>query len=165
MLEMRACAGTGPHASRILRRWLPALRERRLPKRALELPGEALRGLPAEDWLYDEPRLRYDLELRIADELGLEDGGAFLDYPEKPRMLGLDLLLMRRDGSVHRLTDEGRTGLIGLPQLSDELYYTARAFRVFTADRREVDERRMLALLSLSAAELRARLDDAAPLL
>jgi HD superfamily phosphohydrolase len=165
MLEMRACADAGPHASRILRRWLPALRERRLPKRALELPGEALRGLPAEDWLYAEPRLRYDLELRIAGELGLEDGGAFLDYPEKPRMLGLDLLLMRRDGSVHRLTDEGRTGLIGLPQLSDELYYTARAFRVFTADRRTVDERRMLDLLSLSATELRARLDDAAPLL
>ena len=165
MLEMRACAAAGPHAGRIARRWLPALRERRLPKRALELPGEALRGLPAEDWLYTEPRLRYELELRLARDLGLEDGGAFVDYPEKPRMLGLDLLLMRRDGSVHRLTDEGRAGLIGLPQLSDELYYTARAFRVFTLDRRPVDERRMLALLSLTADELRARLDDAAPLI
>jgi uncharacterized protein len=165
MLEMRACSRGGPHAERIARRWLPALRERRLPKRALELPGEALRGLPAEDWLYTEPRLRYDLETRLARELGLEDGGAFVDYPEKPRMLGLDLLLMRRDGSVHRLTDEGRAGLIGLPQLSDELYYTARAFRVFTVDRRPVDERRMLALLSLTADELRARLDGGSPLL
>jgi hypothetical protein len=164
-LEMRACGATGPHAERIARRWLPALRERRLPKRALELPGEALRGLPAEDWLYTQPRLRYDLELRLARDLGLEDGGAFVDYPEKPRMLGLDLLLMRRDGTVHRLTDEGRAGLIGLPQLSDELYYTARAFRVFMLERCPVDERRMLALLSLTAAELRDRLEDAAPLL
>ncbi|HEX6748440.1 MAG TPA: HD domain-containing protein [Longimicrobium sp.] len=164
-LELRACAGAGPHARRIARRWLPALRERRLPKRALELPGEALRGLPAEEWLYTEPRLRYDLELRLARELELEDGGAFVDYPEKPRMLGLDLLLMRRDGTVHRLTDEGRAGLIGLPQLSDELYYTARAFRLFTVDRRPVDERRMIDLLSFTAEELRARLEDAAPLL
>lgn len=164
-LEMRACGAAGPHAERIARRWLPALRERRLPKRALELPGEALRGLPAEDWLYAEPRLRYDLELRLARDLGLEDGGAFVDYPEKPRMLGLDLLLMRRDGSVHRLTDEGRAGLIGLPQLSDELYYTARAFRVFTLDRRPVDEARMLGLLSLTAGELRERLEDSAGLI
>jgi HD superfamily phosphohydrolase len=163
MLEVRAEASAGAHAERITRRWLPCLRERRLPKRALELPGEALRGLPAEEWLYTEPRLRYDLELRLAREMGTE--GAFLDYPEKPRMLGLDLLLMRRDGSVHRLTDEGRAGLIGLPQLSDELYYTARAFRVFTLGRARVDERRMLALLSLTADGLRARLEDAARLL
>jgi len=123
-----------------------------------------LRGLPAEDWLYTEPRLRYQLELRLARDLGLDDGGAFVDYPEKPRMLGLDLLLMRRDGSVHRLTDEGRAGLIDLPQLSDELYYTARAFRIFTLQRRDVDPRTMLGLLSLTADELRARMEDAGTL-
>src|SRR6185436_16687064 len=102
-LEFRALERGGPHAERVARRWLPAIAERRLPKRALELPGEALRGLPAQEWLYGEPRLR-----------------------------GLDVLMLRRDGAVHRLTDEGRAGLIGLPQLADELYYTARAFRVFT---------------------------------
>jgi uncharacterized protein len=101
----------------------------------------------------------------LAEELGLEDGGAFLDYPEKPRMLGLDLLLLRRDGSVHRLTDEGSAGLIDLPRLADELYYTARAFRIFTTGRRTIDPEPVLALLSHSADELRARLEDGGPLL
>jgi hypothetical protein len=146
-------------------RWIPALRERRLPKRAVELPGEALRGLPAEDWLYADAELRYDLELRLAEELDLRDGGAFLDYPEKPRMLGLDLLLLRRDGSVHRLTDDAHTGLIRLPQLADELYYTARTFRLFTVERRAVPAERLLSILALDAAELRARLESDAPLL
>jgi hypothetical protein len=163
-VEMRACGRDEPSARRVAGRCV-AIRERRLPKRALELPGEALRGLPAEEWLYAEPRLRYALETRLADELGLPDGGAFLDYPEKPRMLGLDLLLLRRDGTVHRLTDEGRAGLIGLPQLADELYYTARAFRIFTVERRSVTAERMLALLALPADELRARLDGGGLLL
>jgi hypothetical protein len=164
-LELRAVQQGGAHAERVARRWLPAIAERRLPKRALELPGEALRGLPAEEWLYGEPRLRHALELRLADELGLPCGGAFVDYPEKPRMLGLDVLVLRRDGAVHRLTDEGRAGLIGLPQLADELYYTARAFRVFTVERRTVPAEGMLALLSLTAAGLRARLEEAGTLL
>lgn len=165
ILEMRATGSADERARRVAERWIPSVRERRLPKRALELAGEALRGLPAEEWLYAEPRLRHALELRLAADLGLPDGGAFVDYPEKPRMLGLDLLLLRRDGSVHRLTDEGRAGLIGLPQLADELYYTARAFRVFTVERRELSAAAMLSLLSLSAAEVRARLEDPAPLL
>lgn len=164
-LELRAADHPSPHAERIARRWLPAIAERRLPKRALELSGEALRGLPAEEWLYGEPRLRHALELRLAEELDLPGGGAFVDYPEKPRMLGLDLLLLRRDGAVHRLTDEGRAGLIGLPQLADELYYTARAFRVFTTERRSIPAARMLALLSLPADALRARLEDSGALL
>ncbi|HKP76464.1 MAG TPA: hypothetical protein VJT67_13130, partial [Longimicrobiaceae bacterium] len=164
-LELRAAGNPGAQAEAVARRWLPAITARRLPKRALELPGEALRGLPAEEWLYAEPRLRHALELRLADELGLEPGGAFVDYPEKPRMLGLDLLLLRRGGEVHRLKDEGRAGLIGLPQLADELYYTARAFRVFATERRTLAPSAMLRLLRLDAAELRARLEDRAPLL
>jgi HD superfamily phosphohydrolase len=162
-LELRAGQRDDAVARRVSNLWLPAIVERRLPKRALELPGEALRGLPAEDWLYDEPRLRYALELRLAQELGVE--AVFVDYPEKPRMLGLDLLLRRGDGSVHRLTDEGRAGLIGLPQLADELYYTARAFRIFTSERRTLAPERMRALLSLEAPALRERLENAASLL
>ena len=165
LLELRAGGMEGGHAARVARRWIPALRDRRLPKRAVELPGEALRGLPAEEWLYAEPRLRWDLEARLAGELELADGGAFVDYPEKPRMLGLDMLLLRRDGTVHRLTDEGRAGLIDLPRLADELYYTARAFRLFTLERREVAPERVLNLLALPAGALRARLADPAPLL
>ncbi|HEU4451634.1 MAG TPA: HD domain-containing protein [Longimicrobium sp.] len=165
LLEVRAEGMDDPCARRVLDRWLPAVRERRLPKRALELPGEALQGLPAEEWLYTEPRLRHALEARLAEEMGLPDGGAFVDYPEKPRMLGLDLLLLRRDGSVYRLTDEGRAGLIDLPRLADELYYTARAFRVFTVERRAVDADRVLALLAHTADELRERLESGEALL
>jgi HD superfamily phosphohydrolase len=165
LLEMRAEGRSDAHSRRVAERWLPAVRERRLPKRALELPGEALQGLPAEEWLYGEPRLRHALERRLAEELGLEEGGAFVDYPEKPRMLGLDLLLLRRDGTVHRLTDEGRAGLIDLPRLADELYYTARAFRLFTTERRTVAAEPVLALLAHTADELRERLESGERLL
>ncbi|HYJ80103.1 MAG TPA: HD domain-containing protein [Longimicrobiaceae bacterium] len=165
LLEARARGSEDPRARRVGERWIPAVRDRRLPKRAVELPGEALRGLPAEEWLYAEPRLRYQLELRLAGELGVEEGGAFVDYPEKPRMLGLDILLLRRDGSVHRLRDEGRAGLIDLPRLADELYYTARAFRLFATERRTVAPEKMLALLALTADELRARLNAGTALL
>ena len=166
LIEVRAEAREDdPRARRVRRQWLPRIRERRLPKRALELPGEALRGMAAEEWLYAEPRLRHALECRLAEDLGVEDGGVFLDYPEKPRMLGLDLLLLRRDGSVHRLTDEGRSGLIDLPRLADELYYTARTFRVFATGRRDVPAAPLLDLLALPAEALRRRLADPAPLL
>jgi len=165
MLEVRAATMDAPAARRVAERWIPAVRERRLPKRALELPGEALRGLPAEEWLYDDGALLHALELRLADELGIAPGGVFVDYPEKPRMLGLELLMLRRSGAVQRLDDEGRSGLIDLPRVADELYYTARAFRVFTHERRSIAAGSLLALLALSAADLRARLADPAPLL
>ena len=162
-LEVRAEGSDDPRARRVADRWLPAIRERRLPKRALELPGEALRGLPAEEWLYEDPPLRDALERRLAEDLDVEEGDVFVDYPEKPRMLGLDLLLLRRDGAVQRLDDGGRTGLIDLPRVADELYYTARTFRVFTTGRRTLDARAVLDLLALPAGALRARLSAAAP--
>ena len=48
-------------------------------------------------------------------------------------MLGVDLPLKLRDGSVERLTDEGRAGHLGLPRVADELYRSARRLRVFLA--------------------------------
>lgn len=165
ILELRAEAADTPEADRVSRCWLPALRERRLPKRALELPGEALRGLAGEEWLAGDPSTLFALEARLAEELDLPDGGVFVDYPEKPRMMGLDLLLLRRDGSLHRLTDEGRAGLIDLPRLADELYYTARALRIFTVERRTIAPQQALALFSLTAGEVEARLAGGAALL
>ncbi len=165
MLEVRAGLSDDPAARRVAERWIPGVRERRLPKRALELPGEALRGLPAEEWLYDDGALRQALELRLASELELPHGGVFVDYPEKPRMLGLELLLLRRDGAVQRLDDEGRSGLIDLPRVADELYYTARAFRIFTTERRQIAAGSILPLLALDAAALRGRLASPAALL
>jgi hypothetical protein len=48
-------------------------------------------------------------------------------------MLSVDLPLQLRNGSVERLTDAGRAGQLGLPRVADELYRSARRFRVFTA--------------------------------
>ena len=165
LLEMRA-EGRGDEAGRrVAERWLPAVRDRRLPKRAMEVPGDALRGLAAEEWLPEQGELVRRLELRLAEELGLRPGGVYLDYPEKPQMMGLDMLMLRRGGAVQRLTGSGRTGLIDLPRVADELYYTARVFRVFTEERRHVDADRMLGLMALGAGDLSARLADGASLL
>lgn len=163
-LETRAENAAGAAARRVAERWLPALRERRLPKRALEISGDVLRSLPAEGWLGDDG-VRGALEARLASELGLGAGGVFLDYPEKPRMMGLGLLLRRRDGTVQRLTEGGRAGLIDLPRVADELYRSARVFRVFTTERRSLDAERVLPLLALPADALRERLAAPEPLL
>jgi len=165
LLEMRADGREDEGAKRVAERWLPAVRDRRLPKRAMEVPGEALRGLAAEEWLPEGGELVRRLELRMAAELDLAPGGVFLDYPEKPQMMGLDLLMLRRSGQVQRLTASGSSGLIDLPRVADELYYTARVFRVFTEQRRTVDAARVLHLLALPAGQLSDRLMDPAPLL
>ncbi len=156
-LELRAAESVHPAARRVGERWLPAVRRRLLPKRALQLPGDAVRGLPGEAWIGDAA-LRGALEARLAEALELEEGGVLVDYPAKPRMMGLDLLLLRRGGAVQRLTESGRAGLIDLPRVSEELYHSARAFRVFTTSRRELAPERMLELLALAEPEARARL-------
>ena len=48
-------------------------------------------------------------------------------------MLGVDLPLRTRGGTVERLTDAGRAGQLGLPRVADELYRSARRLRVFVA--------------------------------
>ena len=50
-------------------------------------------------------------------------------------MLGLDLPVLGRDGTVHRLTQEGIPGAIDLPVLAEQLYRSARYLRVFTRGR------------------------------
>lgn len=166
LLEARAAVRRGDEAARrIVELWLPALRDRRLPKRALEIPGELVRGLPVEAWYYAEPALVRALEDRLAAELGLAPGGVFLDYPEKPRMMGLDVLLLGRGGTVQRLREGGRAGLIDLPRVADELYYSARALRVFTLERRELPAERLLELLRQDAERLKRRLAEVETLL
>lgn len=159
LLENRALASDLPQARRLASHAIPALRYRRLPKRALEIQGERLRDLPVTDWLYDAPKLVSKLESRLASELGLEAGDVFVDYPEKPRMMGLDLLLLQRDGHTVRLEESGHAGLIDLPRIADDLYHSARVLRVFTAERRELDEDTVLKLLRLEPEELNQALD------
>jgi HD superfamily phosphohydrolase len=111
---------------------LSALRERRLFKRALEVPAA---DLPADagEWISDDWRRVVETENGLARELGLAEGELLLDYPAKTEMLGLDLPVCRRDGSVERLTRAGGASTINLPKLSEELYRSARWLRVFTA--------------------------------
>jgi hypothetical protein len=80
-------------------------------------------------------------------------------------MLGLDLPLVRRDGSVEQLTERGWEGAINLPRLSDELYRSARRLRVFTADRSPVPEEALLSLVARSGDEVRSLLDRGQSLL
>jgi uncharacterized protein len=165
LIEARSEALASEGAERVLRCWLPALRERRLPKRALEIPGEELRGGRLESWFYTDEALVTRVENAIAASLNLPPGGVFIDYPMKPRMMGLDILVLYREGGAQRLTQSGRAGFIDLPRVSDELYHTARVLRVFTTERRELDESAVLALLALPAEELRVRLEQSGSLL
>jgi hypothetical protein len=64
---------------------------------------------------------------------------------------------------VQRHTEGGSAGLIDLPRVSDELYHTARVFRVFATERREIAPEEVLPLLALPPAELRSRLAATAP--
>jgi uncharacterized protein len=114
-------------ASRLLR----ALRERRLYKRALELPAP---DVPADlEWIATDWRRSVERENEIAASVGLEPGELLLDYPTKTEMLGLDIPVLRRDGRVEHLTAGTSGSTINLPKLSEELYRSARWLRVFTA--------------------------------
>jgi HD superfamily phosphohydrolase len=54
LISTRAHEDDGEIAERIATRWLPALRQRRLPKRALELTAADLAGRQVEDWAVGE---------------------------------------------------------------------------------------------------------------
>ncbi|MBX6362496.1 MAG: HD domain-containing protein [Gemmatimonadetes bacterium] len=165
LLEARAVAAAPDVAAGVAER-VAALRARRLPKRAAEVVAAELDGGPSGEWVVLDSPLKRAVEERLAVELGLPPGSVYLDFPEKPAMFGLDLLLQRRSGEVLRLGPLGRAGLIGLPRIAEELYQSARVLRLFTwGARREVDAERLAALARLSAGELSARLRDPAPLL
>lgn len=125
---------------------LDAIRNRRLFKRALELPAHALTAHDLE-WLADDRARTRRAEDTLAKSVGLQPGELLLDYPRKERMLGLDLPLLARDGSVRRLTDQGIAGALNLPILGEQLYQSARWLRVFTATRLEMDASTVLATL------------------
>lgn len=165
LLESRAVAAATDVAARVAD-WVAALRARRLPKRAAEVVAAELDGGPSGEWVVLDSALKRAVEERLAVELGLPPGSVYLDYPEKPAMFGLDLLLQRRSGEVLRLGPLGRAGLIGLPRIAEELYQSARVLRLFTwGARREVDAERLAALARLPAGEVGGRLRDPAPLL
>jgi uncharacterized protein len=131
-------------AERIATRWLPALRHRRLPKRALELTAADLAGRLVEDWAVGDSPWKRAVEDDLAAELGLESGEVVIDFPVKPAMFQLDLLVERRGGEIQRLDMEGVRGILDLPKVAHELYTTTRVLRVFTFERREVSAEQVL---------------------
>jgi HD superfamily phosphohydrolase len=132
---------------RLRTRWLPALRSRRIPKRALELTAADLAEIPLPAWLGTDSPRRRELEDQLARELDLDPGEVVVDYPAKAAMFQLNLLLERRNGEVARVGPEGLPGVIDLPRVAEELYRTARVLRVFTFLRRTVTRDAFLAKL------------------
>ena len=143
---------------------LGALRERRLYKRAVECPAAEL-AEGAGEWIATDRALAVAVEDALAAEVGLPAGALLLDYPAKTQMLGLDIVVRRRDGAVRRLTSEGWAAAMNLPRLSEELYRTARWLRVFTAGRVPLPADRLLSTVRRPPGELRAALAAGTPLL
>jgi HD superfamily phosphohydrolase len=111
---------------------LIALRDRQLYKRVTEAPAADL-DTDALEWIAtDRDRVRA-AEAALAQRVGLRSGELLIDFPAKTQMLGLDLPLLERDGSVVHLTQAGRAGAIDLPAIAASLYKSARWFRVFAA--------------------------------
>jgi hypothetical protein len=84
----------------------------------------------------------------MAAELGLGRGELLVDFPAKPQMLGLDIPVRTRDGTVRRLTTEGWAAAINLPMLSAQLYRSARHLRVFVARPVQVKEAELVARIA-----------------
>ncbi len=120
---------------------LTALRERRLYKRALEIPSVDIPDGQG-DWIAEDYERVVKAEDALAADLGMKSGSVLLDYPAKTQMLGLDILVVRKNGGVERLTESGWPGTVNLPSLSEQLYRSTRWLRVFTRDR--VDSSRAL---------------------
>ena len=134
-----------------------ALRERRLAKRAIDVPATDLPDDTA-DWPAGDPDLLERVESRLAREVGLLPGELFLDFPAKSAMLDLDLPLVRRDGSVAQLSGGEAAAHLGLPRVAAELYRTARRLRVFTLRPATVPERKVVNLVCAPRDDVAARL-------
>jgi len=164
LIGERAARATEPMARRV-GELVAGLRHRQLPKRASEVVAAEL-APPAALWLASDNPLKRRVEERLAAELELGEGNAYLDFPEKSLMFALNLLLRRRSGEVLRLGPGGHAGLIGLPRIADELYRSARVLRLFTAGaRRTVLPAALARLAASSAEEMAAALDRSEPLL
>jgi hypothetical protein len=165
LLAARAAERAGPAATGVAD-GIADLRRRRLPKRAGEVTAADLGDSEAAVWLESDSPLKRAVEEAVAAELKLPPGAVYLDYPEKRAMFGLDLLVHRRNGEVIRLGPAGRSGLIGLPRVADELYRTARVLRLFTAgERRAVPSAALARLAGMDASAARDRLRAGGPIL
>jgi HD superfamily phosphohydrolase len=124
-----------------------ALRERRLAKRALDIPATEL---PAEtcDWPSRDPDLLERVEERLARELGLRPDQLFLDFPSKPDMFDVSLPGL---------------GSLGLPRVAAELHRSAQRLRVFVLEPAEIPAGPIIELVTLPREEVAARLVAGGP--
>jgi HD superfamily phosphohydrolase len=143
---------------------LMALRERRLYKRVAQWSAAEL-GDEAGEWIATDRQLAVAVEDQLARELGLAHGEVLLDYPAKTQMLGVDLPVLRRDGTVEHLTSAGLAGALNLPALSQQLYHSARWLRVFAAQRVQVNVTQLRSLVTSDTAALKTALAEGRPLL
>jgi len=127
------------------------LRERQLAKRALDLPATELPAT-TPSWPATDPDLVARVEDRLAAELGAHPGGLFLDFPAKDGMLDVDIPLVKRNGTVERLT--------GLPRVAAELYRAARRLRVFVLESVALEPKRIVELVMLPREEVEARVAE-----
>jgi len=129
-----------------VRALLHDLLARRLFKRAFEAPAAAL-PMESLEWIADDRDRARRAERAIAAKLGLAPDDVLLDFPAKTQMLGLDLPVLARDGTVHRVTQEGIPGAIDLPVLAEQLYRSARYLRVFTRGRKAISRAELMGVL------------------
>ncbi len=157
-LQRRARSVNTEVAERISRRWIPALKHRRLPKRAAEIPAWQLEERILPSWVGGDTAAKRRWEDDLAAELGLAAGEVVLDFPVTKAMFQLDVLV-DAGGRTVRMGRRGIPGLIDLPRLAEELHRTARVLRLFTFERREVDPDWLLDRL---VPDRRAEVDTAA---
>ena len=142
---------------------LAALTDRRLPKRVIELTGDRLPDR-VSSWPGRRADLVAALERRLAAEWGVPDGSVIFDYPGYPDMLELNVLLVRRNGDVRRLTALGERGLIDIPRLGRSLHHSARVLRIFSFEPvREPDPKQVLEWVEASEEEAEAALGASTP--
>jgi HD superfamily phosphohydrolase len=141
-----------------------AIRARHLHKRALDLPASEVTAAP-EEWIADDPDLTERVEDALAVQVGQKPGDLLLDFPSRHSMLGVDLPLRLRDGSIERLTDEGMAGHLGLPRIAQELYRSARRLRVFVAHPVERGLEGIAGLVEMTKEEVARRLTSGKSLL
>ena len=122
------------------------LRRRSLYKRALELRSADIPGESGE-WIARKPDAVATLEDRLAAELKLEAGELLIDYPAKPAMLDVDLPVVFRGG-------ETGPPQLELMQIAEALHASARRFRVFVAEPRNVSATMVLKMVQQTGAEI-----------
>jgi hypothetical protein len=140
------------------------IRARRLHKRALDLPASEVPG-DVQPWVTGDSDLLERVEDAIAEQAGLPAGGVLMDYPARTAMLGVNIPLRTRGGSIERLTDAGRAGHLGLPRVADELYRSARRLRIFVSNQPRRPLEPVLSLLTWPAEAVEARMAAAASLI